>query len=82
MQRTQQKLTNSVAIAFFFASFLSPRCFHVFFSSFSSVIFGLIGGKKKNLRRRFIANFFHVLPNGFWRIFSMLLSSLPTIKWR
>ena len=30
----------------------------------------------------FIANFFHVLPNGFWRIFSMMLSSLPTIKWR
>ena len=30
----------------------------------------------------FIANFFHVSPNTFWRIFSMFLSSLPTIKGR
>ena len=30
----------------------------------------------------FMANFFHVSLNRFWRIFSMLLSSLPTIKGR
>ena len=30
----------------------------------------------------FIANFSHVSPNRFWRIFSMLLKSHPTIKWR
>ena len=30
----------------------------------------------------FIANFFHVSPNRFWRIFSMLLNSHPTIKRR
>ena len=30
----------------------------------------------------FIANFSHVSPNRFWRIFSMLLRSHPTIKWR
>ena len=29
-----------------------------------------------------IANFPHVSPNQFWQIFSMLLSSHPTIKWR
>ena len=27
-------------------------------------------------------NFSHVSPNRFWRIFSMLLQSHPTIKWR
>ena len=30
----------------------------------------------------FIANFSHVSPSRFWRIFSMLLNSHPTIKWR
>ena len=30
----------------------------------------------------FIANFSHVSPNRFWRIFSMLLNSHSTIKWR
>ena len=30
----------------------------------------------------FIANFSHVSPNRFWRIFSMLLKSHPTIKGR
>ena len=30
----------------------------------------------------FIVNFSHVSPNRFWRIFSMLLQSHPTIKWR
>ena len=30
----------------------------------------------------FIANFSHVSPNRFWQIFSMLLQSHPTIKWR
>ena len=30
----------------------------------------------------FIANFSHVSQNRFWPIFSMLLNSHPTIKWR
>ena len=30
----------------------------------------------------FIANFSHVSPNWFWRIFSMLFQSHPTIEWR
>ena len=29
-----------------------------------------------------ISNFSHLSPNRFWRIFSMLLNSHPTIKWR
>ena len=30
----------------------------------------------------FIANFSHISPKRFWRSFSMLLISHPTIKWR
>ena len=30
----------------------------------------------------FISNFSHLSPNRFWGIFSMLLNSHPTIKWR
>ena len=30
----------------------------------------------------FIANFSHVSPNQFWRIFSMLFNGHPPIKWR
>ena len=30
----------------------------------------------------FIANFSHIAPKRFWRSFSMLLNSHPTIKWR
>ena len=30
----------------------------------------------------FISNFSHLSPNRFSRIFSMMLNSLPTIKWR
>ena len=30
----------------------------------------------------FISNFANLSPNRFWRIFSMLLNSHPTIKWR
>ena len=29
----------------------------------------------------FIANFYHISPNRFWRIFSMLFNSHPIIKW-
>ena len=29
-----------------------------------------------------ISNYSHLSPNRFWRIFSMLLNSHPTIKWR
>ena len=31
---------------------------------------------------KIFSNFSHLSPNRFWRIFSMLLNSHPTIKWR
>ena len=46
-----------------------------------SVIFQKLGFLWWKLKI-FIANFSHVSPNQFWRIFSMLLNSHPTIKWR
>ena len=51
LQRTQHKKYECSHYFSFFSFFLSPRCFHFFFS-FSSVIFGLIGGKKSC--RRFL----------------------------
>ena len=55
------------------------RNYQIFFSEFVILLkLGFLWWKLKI----FIANFFHVWPNRFWRIFSILLSTLPTIKGR
>ena len=77
--RSFKTKTNQNTLAMLYRKFLRKKQLSNVLSEFAIFLkLGLLWWKRKI----FIANFSHVSPNRFWRIFSMLLQSHPTIKWR